>query len=225
MLNPRLSFAFNLYDNCNLAADIGTDHAYLPAALISKEKCRRMILTDISESALNNARKVIAKMQLNDRVLFRLGNGLLPLTEKCDMVSIMGMGGKTISSILQDGYSHLSGASLLLSAHTDIDLVRASISSIDYRIISEDPCFDSGRFYLFIKAVPGKEQLNEQQIRLGIKLSESNSPFLRSYLIRRREVLNSKLVGLISAERKNQPAIIQTQMDMNFYDSILEEKQ
>ena len=32
-LDPRLSLAFDLYDPCDLAADIGTDHAHLPAAL------------------------------------------------------------------------------------------------------------------------------------------------------------------------------------------------
>ena len=56
MLDPRLSLAFDLYDPCDLAADIGTDHAHLPAALLQRGRCRHMILTDISKSALENAR-------------------------------------------------------------------------------------------------------------------------------------------------------------------------
>ena len=55
-LDPRLSLAFDLYDPCELAADIGTDHAHLPAALLQRGRCQHMILTDISESALENAR-------------------------------------------------------------------------------------------------------------------------------------------------------------------------
>ena len=35
-LDPRLSLAFDLYDSCRLAADIGTDHAHLPAALLQR---------------------------------------------------------------------------------------------------------------------------------------------------------------------------------------------
>ena len=39
-LDPRLSLAYDLYDSCELAADIGTDHAHLPAALLQRAVCR-----------------------------------------------------------------------------------------------------------------------------------------------------------------------------------------
>ena len=68
MLDPRLSLAFDLYDPCDLAADIGTDHAHLPAALLQRGRCRHMILTDISESALENARMEMIRLRLTDRV-------------------------------------------------------------------------------------------------------------------------------------------------------------
>ena len=82
MLDPRLSLAFDLYDSCELAADIGTDHAHLPAALLQRGRCRHMILTDVSESALENARSEIIRRRLTGRVDFRLGDGLDPVTEK-----------------------------------------------------------------------------------------------------------------------------------------------
>ena len=67
-LDARLSLACNLYDPCDLAADIGTDHAHLPAALLQRGRCQHMILTDLSESALNNARSEIIRLRLADRV-------------------------------------------------------------------------------------------------------------------------------------------------------------
>ena len=103
-LDPRLSLAFDLYDLCELAADIGTDHAHLPAALLQRGRCQHMILTDISESALENARTEMARLRLSDRVSLRLGDGLSPVTEKCGVISVMGMGGRTISDILYVGY-------------------------------------------------------------------------------------------------------------------------
>lgn len=221
MLDSRLSFAYELYDPCELAADIGTDHAYLPAALLSRGKCERMILTDISESALNNARKEITRKHLNDRVTLYTGDGLKPIVENCNMISVMGMGGKSIASILLEGESHLYGASLLLSAHTDLDHVRSAVSKIGYRIISEDPCFDSGRFYLFIKAKPGKEELTEKQIRTGVRLTESNSPFLKGYILRRKEVLEYKLKGLKSADSIDHEVLDRTEQDIMYYNSVL----
>ena len=95
-LDARLSLAYDLYDSCELAADIGTDHAHLPAALLQRGRCQHMILTDISESALENARTEIARLRLSDRVSLRLGDGLSPVTEKCGVISVMGMGGRTI---------------------------------------------------------------------------------------------------------------------------------
>ena len=66
-LDARLSLAFDLYDECETAADIGTDHAHLPAALLQRGRCQHMILTDLSESALNNARSEIIARRLADR--------------------------------------------------------------------------------------------------------------------------------------------------------------
>lgn len=48
MLDERLSLACDLYPVCRLAADIGTDHARLPAALLQRGRCQHMVLTDIS---------------------------------------------------------------------------------------------------------------------------------------------------------------------------------
>ena len=71
MLDPRLSLAYDLYDSCELAADIGTDHAHLPAALLQRGRCQRMILSDISKSALDNAQLEIIRLRLTDRVSLR----------------------------------------------------------------------------------------------------------------------------------------------------------
>ena len=152
MLDPRLSLAFDLYDPCELAADIGTDHAHLPAALLQRGRCQHMILTDISESALENARMEVIHLRLADRVSLRLGDGLSPVTEKCGMISIMGMGGRTIRDILVSGADRLQGASLLLSAHTDWHLIRTAVRDIGYLLDREEPCFAAGRYYLVLRA-------------------------------------------------------------------------
>ena len=111
-LDARLSLAYDLYDPCELAADIGTDHAHLPAALLQRGRCRHMILTDLSESALRNARDEMIRFRLTDRVTLRAGNGLEPLDEACGMISVTGMGGRTIRDILLEGKEKLQGASL-----------------------------------------------------------------------------------------------------------------
>ena len=217
-LDARLSQAFDLYDPCGLAADIGTDHAHLPAALLQRGRCRRMILTDLSESALNNARGEISRLRLTDRVSFRCGNGLQPLQEACGMISVTGMGGRTVSDILLSGQDRLRGASLILSAHTDLPLIREAVCRIGYHLDREEPCFCAGRFYLVLRARPGAVRMSPREIRLGGPLFDSASGQLVPYLSRRRDVLREKLEGLLSAGTPDEPLIGQLREDIAFYD-------
>ena len=215
-LDPRLSLAFDLYEDCDLAADIGTDHAHLPAALLRAGKCRRMILTDVSESALRNAKSNVARAGLSDRVEFRLGDGLQVLREPCAMISVLGMGGRTIRDILLGGTNRLCGASLLLSAHTDLPLVREAVAAVGYHLVSETPCFDSGRHYLLLKALPGPEELSPREIRLGKPLFRSDSPDLIPYLTHRQEVLEDKLRGLLRSADRNAEEIAVLESDLRY---------
>ena len=220
-LDPRLSLAFDLYDPCELAADIGTDHAHLPAALLQRGRCQHMILTDISKSALENARMEIIRLRLTDRVSLRLGDGLSPVFEKCGAISVMGMGGRTIRDILLSGASRLQGATLVLSAHTDWHLIRSAVQDIGYYLDREEPCFAAGRYYLVLRARPGSFPMTEQEIRLGRPLFRSESPVLIPFLRRRREVLQEHLRGLLSASFPDESEIRILRQDLDFYDSFL----
>ena len=223
-LDPRLSLAFDLYDACDLAADIGTDHALLPAALLQRGRCQKMILTDVSPAALNNARGEIIRCRLSDRAELRLGNGLEPLTEACGMISVTGMGGRTIRQILTAGADRLQGASLILSAHTDLPLIRQTIAELGYHLDREEPCCAAGRYYLVFRARPGFRDVSDRDIRLGSLLFSSASPCRIPYLRRRREVLGQQLTGLLSARSENEEMIKQVQSDLAFYDRFLQEE-
>ena len=222
MLDARLSLAYDLYDPCELAADIGTDHAHLPAALLQRGRCQHIILTDLSESALRNARDEMIRLRLTDRVSLRRGDGLSPLTEKCEMISVTGMGGRTVREILLSGKEKLQGASLILSAHTDLPLIREAVSLIGYHTDREEPCFSAGRFYLVLRARPGARTMTEKELRLGGPLFESASDQLIPYLKRRREVLENSLKGLLSAESPDRVLIGQVREDICAYDDFIE---
>ena len=203
-LDPRLALAYELYDSCALAADIGTDHAHLPAALLQRGRCQEMM-----------------RLRLTERVSLRLGDGLSPLSESCGMISVMGMGGRTIRDILLSGASRLHGASLLLSAHTDWHLIRSALQEIGYHLDREEPCFSAGRYYLVLRARPGLESMTAREIRLGGPLFRSESPVLLPFLQRRKEVLQARLKGLYSAASPDSGEISLLQADLDYYDSFL----
>ena len=221
-LDERLGLAFDLYEACDLAADIGTDHAYLPIALLRAGKCRRMILTDISDGALENARDHLSRAGMRDRAELRKGDGLAPVRETCGMISVLGMGGRTIRGILVAGKDHLCGASLLLSAHTDLAHVRRAVSEIGYHIDREVPCLAAGRYYLMIRALPGSEAMTEREIRLGKRLLISGSPALAGFLRHRHAVQLAKIKGLRSVETSDAELLRQAEEDAAYDQEALE---
>ena len=223
-LDARLSLAYDLYDPCDLAADIGTDHAHLPAALLQRGRCRHMILTDLSESALRNARDEMIRLRLTDRVSLRLGDGLEPLEEPCGVISVTGMGGRTVRDILLSGREKLRGAALILSAHTDLPLIREALNLIGYYPDREEPCFCAGRYYLVLRARPDEKKLSSREIRLGGPLFASASDQLIPYLTRRRDVLSDKLRGLLTAENPDESLIAEVRDDIAFYNENINHK-
>ncbi len=223
LLDRRLSLVFDLYDDCSLAADIGTDHARLPAALLQRGRCQHMILTDLSPGALENAKSEIIRRKLSERADLRLGDGLLPLkdSEVCGMISVTGMGGRTIRDILLSGKKKLHGASLILSAHTDWHLIRQTVQEIGYHLDREEPCIDAGRYYLVIRARPGAEMMTAREIRLGKALFQSASPLLIPFLSRRKEILSVQLSGILSASFPDQAALSVLRSDIDYLDQYI----
>lgn len=223
MLDERLALAARLYKPCSLGADIGTDHALLPCYLLRAHICNRMILSDVSPKALCHAQEQVDRQCLNDRAELVCADGLDALTVPCGCVSVMGMGGETIARILTRGQEKLQGAVLVLSAHTDLPMVRQAIRDIGYHITREELCRAAGRFYVVWRAEAGAAALSEQDIRFGPLLLKTDSPLLADYIHWRAAVLTDKLDGLRSAALPDENAIASLEEDIRFYKSQLEE--
>lgn len=223
MLDERLSLAAELFEPCRLGADIGTDHGLLPCHLLKANICRRMIFADVSAKALRHAEEQVARQQLQNRATLVCADGLDALTEPCGCVSVMGMGGETIAGILTRGQAQLQGAVLVLSAHTDLHLVRQAVQEIGYHIVREELCRAAGRFYVVWRAEPGAAAMTDEDIRFGPLMLREGAPLLREYVAWRMAVLGERLNGLLSARESDDAAIAAIRRDLAFYQTILEE--
>ena len=74
-LDGRLALAASFVSG-DTAADVGTDHAYIPVYLIKSGRCRRAVASDINEGPLNNAIKNAAAYGVSDKIDFYLSDGL-----------------------------------------------------------------------------------------------------------------------------------------------------
>ena len=109
-----------------ILADIGTDHAYVPIALVQRQKIKGAIAMDINEGPLARAQEHIRAARLEEYIQTRLSDGaeaLLP--NEADSILIAGMGGELILHILTEGESVCSTAKeLILQPQSEIHKVR-----------------------------------------------------------------------------------------------------
>ena len=96
-LSERLQMMADAVAEGAAAADIGTDHGYLPIWLACNKRCRRVILSDINHGPLRKAQENIQNYLPDFPFDLRQGSGISVLDPgDADTVIIAGMGGNLI---------------------------------------------------------------------------------------------------------------------------------
>ena len=153
-LRPRLQMLADMVRDGVRIADIGTDHAYLPAWLVRSGKCSGGIAADLRKSPLENAAETLRIYQVEDRITLRLSDGLdCILPEECDDIILAGMGGTLIVEILARApWIRDPDKRLLLQPMTHSEDVRQFLCANGFSILRETACYDDGRAYIALCA-------------------------------------------------------------------------
>ncbi|MBR1877064.1 MAG: SAM-dependent methyltransferase [Lachnospiraceae bacterium] len=157
-LSKRLKAIADMVPLCDTFTDIGTDHGYLPVYLLLNNICNKAYASDIKKGPLMRAKENAERYGIgSDRIRFVLSDGLdridCPLNGR-NVLSMTGMGGKTIADILIRGREKaLKYNELILSPHTKQAELRRYLSENGYRIIEEKHLVDEAKLYVIIKAV------------------------------------------------------------------------
>ena len=226
VLSKRLEAVAAFVDKGMSAADVGTDHAYVPIALVERGICPFAIAMDVKPGPLERAGENIAAHHLTGKISTRLSNGLEALAAKeADCVIISGMGGSLILKILQEAGSLLyTLKTLILSPQSDPEKVREWLWERGFGFADEVMVEEDGKFYVVMKiAVPetsdrmmthgGNEPLLVSVIRrekrrwllpeelyYGPCLLKKRSPVLYRYLKREQKIFERVLSQLDEAE-------------------------
>lgn len=138
-LTPRLRMVADLVPEGERLADVGTDHAYLPAALVLEGKIPSAIAADLRPGPLSRAKTTVREYGLNGRIAFRLCDGLKGIAPgEVGAVVIAGMGGETIASILAAApWTREQDVTLVLQPMSSISDLRLWLSRNGYQIVSE----------------------------------------------------------------------------------------
>ena len=158
-LSPRLQSVAALVPDGAGFADVGTDHAYLPVWLVLQGKIDRAVVSDLREGPLYRARQTAAHYAVEEKLSFRLCDGLAGISpDEADTISIAGMGGETIAEILSAApWTGQGERRLILQPMTAQEQLRAWLWDHGFRIRREVLTREGRTIYVTLLAVPGEE--------------------------------------------------------------------
>ena len=199
-LSPRLEAIAGLVpEGCGCLADIGTDHGYVPVSLLLEGRIRRAVAADIGALPLDHARRTAEQYGVAEKLDFRLGDGLSVLSPgEADVIVIAGMGGDTITEILDAAPWSRDGPLLLLQSMSRTDVLRRWLPANGYAVCREKLVQDKGVLYPIL-AVRGGETppATEAQAQGGFLLE--GDPLWGLYLADRLLRLRRAAAGLARA--------------------------
>lgn len=199
-LNPRLKKIANLVPPNSCTADIGTDHAYIPIALVRSGITPRAIASDIKKGPIARADANIRAHGLEKVIETRLGAGLETLseTDNAEVIIIAGMGGILISDILDSSQNIVRNAKLLiLQPMTAITELRQYLSQNQYEITAEYLESEEEKIYSIIVAKPnGNTPYTTKELYLGKNLDKTSPHLVELYEKAVLAKLNKRIEGL-----------------------------
>lgn len=201
-LSKRMRRLASLVTGGNRLADVGTDHGYIPIALVKEDKIPGAIAMDVNQGPLTRAGEHIRKFGLSTYIETRLCDGLTGLKPgEADTVLIAGMGGMLTVRILNEGGHCLNTVKeLVLQPQSDIQEVRKWPGRHGFRIDLEDIVEEDGKYYPMFRAVRGSaEEGAEYEFYYGDSRLQQSPEILRDYLQKKtagyeklREALSQK---------------------------------
>lgn len=167
-------------------ADIGSDHAYLPAHLLMTDQVAYAVAGDVVKGPYDNMVKEVTQQGLTGRLIPRLADGLAAIepTDHIDTITIAGMGGSLITKILAAHPERLAGVQrLILQPNVGAAGLREWLITNRYQIIAEEIFKEADHIYELIVAEPSVNPVaaNDRELLFGPLLLEEESAVFRDY--------------------------------------------
>lgn len=184
-LKGRLKLIADKVPKCNVLADIGTDHAYIPIFLVQNGVCQKAIASDIKIGPVKMASNNISLYKLSEKIETRLGNGLDTIEiNEADSIIIAGMGGTLLTELLEaNKQKAVSTNALVLQPMNDLHVLRKWLYDNAFEIYDEEMVAEGPKMYCVMSAKysGNKKKYSDFELHVGKSLIEKKDPLLNPY--------------------------------------------
>lgn len=185
-LTKRLEDIAMMVKPCNIIADIGTDHGYIPIYLVGNKIASFAIASDVRKGPVATAKNNVLHEKLQDKIKVIEADGLINIPS-VNYVIIAGMGGLLIKDILEKKTNEHDY--YVLEPNNNVYPLRCYLEDNNYHIIDEKISYDNKKYYEIIKVVKKdkKQELTYLERKFGpINLINKDKLFISKWL----EILN-----------------------------------
>ncbi|TXK77104.1 class I SAM-dependent methyltransferase [Paenibacillus sp. N3.4] len=192
-LSKRLQMIADRVPAGSKLADIGSDHALLPTYLAQRGVIVFAVAGEVNPGPYEAAKRQVLESGLAKTISVRSGDGLAVIEAgEVNVITIAGMGGSLMASILDAGKSKLQGVThLVLQPNVGEDHVRRWLLEQGWKLESEAILEEDGKIYEILTAVSVAEDANESLNELyaerllpsNIKINTNRLLQLGPYLI------------------------------------------
>lgn len=227
-LSQRLTVVGDAVPKGARLADIGSDHAYLPVALMLAEKISYAVCGEVVAGPFHSAQKQVAKSGLTEKIVVRLADGLAAIkrTDEINTITIAGMGGTLIANILENGKTQgqLTGKErLILQPNVGEANVRLWLQKEGYQIVGENILAENDKIYEVIVAEKTEQQqeLSEKEVFFGpYLLAEKNNVFLKKWR-QEQQALKKVLAQLQKAKVIPEEKVAEIQKELSWIEEVV----
>ncbi|AXH98989.1 tRNA (adenine-N(1))-methyltransferase [Sporosarcina sp. PTS2304] len=203
-LSKRLALVASFVPRDTVLADIGSDHAYLPCYLTNKGIISKAIAGEVVKGPYDQAVRNVQANGFGDKIDVRLANGLQAIqpTDGVETVTIAGMGGTLIASILESGKDCLAGVKRII-AQPNIYAIAVRQWAVEngFFIVDEEILLEDGKIYEVVVLERGIAHYTPTELLVGPILKEKASAVFHAKWEREMQEWNRVLTALNQAEQ------------------------
>lgn len=197
-LDARLACAYDYIRPGATVADVGTDHALLPIALLQGGRVCRAVASDINRGPLEAAARNLEAAGLSGKVDLVLSDGLHGIEQftPTDIV-IFGMGGEMIVRILAEApWVKNPAIRLILQPMTHPEIVRSWLCAQGFAIPEESLCETDRVFQVLTAAYDGKVRaLSPPALLLGEGIIKRGGAIFSRYVAKQIRIYEIRKTG------------------------------